>query len=81
MNTATQTEVLALAKGDQKRLEQLAALAGRSPQSMLKFVLRDGFDAVEEDIRETLAAERDNHREVGPRRTAHRAQLQLSRHG
>ena len=59
MNTSTQNEVLALARGDQKRLEQLAALAGRSPQSMLKFVLRDGFDAVEEDIRETLAAERD----------------------
>ncbi len=59
MNTATQNEVLALASGDQKQLEQLAALAGRSPQSMLKFVLRDGFDAVEEDICETLAAERD----------------------
>lgn len=59
MNTTTQSEMLALAKGDQKRLEQLAALAGRSPQSMLKIVLRDGFDAVEEDIRETLAAERD----------------------
>lgn len=26
---------------------------------MLKFVLRDGFDAVEDDIHETLAAERD----------------------
>jgi hypothetical protein len=26
---------------------------------MFKFVLQDGFDAVEEDIRETLAAERD----------------------
>lgn len=59
MSDTTQSEVLAVAKGDQKRLEQLAALAGRSPQSMLKFVLRDGFDAVEEDIRETLAAERD----------------------
>lgn len=59
MNITTQSEALALAKGDQQRLEQLAALAGRSPKSMLKFVLRDGFDAVEEDIRETLAAERD----------------------
>jgi len=48
-----------LAKSDQKRPERLAALAGRSPKSMLCFVLRDGFDAVEADIRESLAAERD----------------------
>ncbi len=59
MNASTQAETLALAKGDQKRLERLAMLAGRSPKAMLKFVLRDGFDAVEDDIRETLAAERD----------------------
>jgi hypothetical protein len=59
MNASTQAETLALAKVDQKRLERLAALAGRSPKSMLKFVLRDGFDAVEQDIRETLEAEQD----------------------
>jgi hypothetical protein len=57
INTSTQAETLALAKGDQKRLERLAGLAGRSPKAMLKFVLRDGFDAVEDDICETLAAE------------------------
>ena len=59
MNASTQAETLALAKVDQKRLERLAALAGRSPKSLLKFVLRDGFDAVEEDIHESLAAMRD----------------------
>ncbi len=59
MNTSSRAEALALARGDQKRLERLAALAGRSPKAMLKFVLRDGFDAVEEDLRETLAAEND----------------------
>jgi hypothetical protein len=59
MNASTQAESLALAKGDQKRLERLAGLAGRSPKAMLKFVLRDGFDAVEDDISETLAAEGD----------------------
>ena len=59
MNASTQVETLALAKGDQKRLERLAMLAGRSPKALLKFVLRDGFDAVEDDIRETLAAESD----------------------
>lgn len=59
MNASTQAETLALAKGDQKRLERLAGLAGRSPKAMLKFVLRDGFEAVEDDICETLAAEHD----------------------
>ena len=59
MNASTQAETLALGKGDQKRLERLAELAGRSPRAMLKFVLRDGFDAVEEEISEALAAERD----------------------
>ena len=59
MNAAIQAETLALAKGDQKRLEHLAEMAGRSPKAMLKFVLRDGFDAVEEEVRENLDAERD----------------------
>ena len=59
MNASTQAETLALAKVDQQRLERLAALAGRSPKALLRFVLRDGFDAVEEDIHESLAAMRD----------------------
>ena len=59
MNAPSTPEMLVLAKGDQKRLERLAALAGRTPRSMLKFVLRDGFEGVERDILETLAAERD----------------------
>ena len=59
MNAIGTSETLALPKVDQRRLERLAALAGRSPKAMPKFVLRDGFDAVEQDIRETLAAEQD----------------------
>jgi predicted transcriptional regulator len=59
MNASTQAETLALAKVDQKRLERLAEMAGRSPKAMLKFVLRDGFDAVEQEVRENLEAERD----------------------
>ena len=59
MNAIGASETLALAKVDQKRLERLAALAGRSPKAMLKFVLRDGFNEVEQDILETLAAEQD----------------------
>ena len=47
------------AKVDQQRLERLASWAGRSPKALLRFVLRDGFEEVERDILETLAAERD----------------------
>ena len=39
---------LALTGVDRKRLERLAAAAGSTPQRMLKFVLRDGFDYCEE---------------------------------
>lgn len=59
MNAPSTPEMLALAKGDLKRIERLAALAGRTPRSMLKCILRDGFEAVERDILETLAAEQD----------------------
>lgn len=41
----------------QHRLERLARDAGRTPKAMLKYVLRDGFDACEEDVRENLAAD------------------------
>ncbi|MGH8807405.1 MAG: hypothetical protein ACREX0_05965 [Noviherbaspirillum sp.] len=46
-----------LTKTDQKRLERLAARAGRTPQAMLRFVLRDGFAACEEDVAENLKAD------------------------
>ena len=48
-----------LSKADQKRLERLAASAGRTPQSMLRFVLRDGFTVCEEDVSESLNADRE----------------------
>ena len=44
---------LALTSTQQHRLEKLAHEAKRSPRAMLKFVLRDGFEACEEDVRET----------------------------
>ena len=59
MNASTRAETLALAKADPMRLERLAALAGRSPKALLKSVLRDGLDAVDEGIHESLAAVRD----------------------
>ena len=51
------TESPALTKAEQKRLSNLAQLTGRSPRATLRFVLRDGLDAVEENERETLKGE------------------------
>ncbi len=57
MSAVLHSEALALTKAEQKRLADLANLTGRSPRATLRFVLRDGFDAVEEDVRETLQGE------------------------
>jgi len=40
-------EAAVLTGTDQSRLEKLALDAGRTPQDMLDFVLRDGFDYCE----------------------------------
>ena len=48
---------LALTTAQQRRLERLAREAGRTSKAMLQFVLRDGFEACEEDVRENLAAD------------------------
>ncbi|MFM9435312.1 putative transcriptional regulator [Janthinobacterium sp. CG_23.3] len=48
-----------LSKTDQRRLERLAKLAGRTPQSMLRFVLRDGFAACEESVLESQKADHE----------------------
>lgn len=65
----------ALTKTDQKRLERLAAQAGRTPQAMLRFVLRDGFAACEEDVAENLKADA----EFAQRRSAsHSAVMQAA---
>ncbi|HTQ77009.1 MAG TPA: hypothetical protein VMI15_03205 [Burkholderiales bacterium] len=50
---------LALSPADQQRLEKLAKAAGRSPRSMMRFVLRDGFDCCEQVVRESLASDAD----------------------
>ncbi|MBI4189755.1 MAG: hypothetical protein HY525_04375 [Betaproteobacteria bacterium] len=50
---------LVISPAQQRRLERLARLAGRTPQSMLRFVLRDGFEATERDVIETIEADRD----------------------
>ena len=47
----------ALTKMQQRRLEKLAREAGRTPQAMLRFVLRDGFELCEEDVAAARSAE------------------------
>lgn len=49
----------ALSATQQRRLEKLARDAGRTPAQMLKFVLRDGFDFCEWEVRECAAAEEE----------------------
>jgi DNA-binding MurR/RpiR family transcriptional regulator len=41
----------------QTRISRLAQASGRSPAAMLRFVLRDGFDAVELSIQENAQAD------------------------
>ena len=48
---------LQLSKATQSKIERLAQAAGRSPASMLRFVLRDGLAAVELSVQENLAAD------------------------
>ena len=63
---------LALNLAQQRRLEKLARDAGRTPQEALKFVLRDGFDFCEWEVRENIAADAD----VKRRGTIPNAQVQ-----
>ncbi|MFM8901059.1 MAG: hypothetical protein ACKOF9_14085 [Burkholderiales bacterium] len=46
-----------LPKVTQTRITRLAQAAGRSPTAMLRFVLRDGFEAVERSIQENARAD------------------------
>lgn len=48
---------LLLNSAQQRRLKKLAREAGRTPEQTLRFVLRDGFDFCEWEVRESLAAE------------------------
>ncbi len=50
---------LLLSPTQQRRLNKLARDAGRTPEQTLRFVLRDGFDFCEWEVRESLAAESD----------------------
>jgi predicted transcriptional regulator len=51
------TTEIQLPKVAQNRISRLAHASGRSPTVMLRFVLRDGFDAVELSINENAQAD------------------------
>jgi predicted transcriptional regulator len=46
-----------LTQAQHRRLAKLAREAGRTPQSMLRFVLRDGFEQCEDDVQAARLAE------------------------
>jgi predicted transcriptional regulator len=48
-------DALTLSQADTRRLERLAQAAGRTPRSLLKYVLRDGFEATEHAVQATTA--------------------------
>ena len=51
------TSEIQLPKVVQTRINRLAQATGRSPATMLRFVLRDGFEAVERSIKENAVAD------------------------
>jgi hypothetical protein len=54
---AMTTRDIQLPKIAQTRINRLALAAGRSPVAMLRFVLRDGFEAVELSLQENALAD------------------------
>ncbi|OGA45160.1 MAG: hypothetical protein A3G24_19895 [Betaproteobacteria bacterium RIFCSPLOWO2_12_FULL_62_13] len=73
---------LALTPAQQRRIAKLAQLAGRTPKSMLRFVLRDGLEGTEQDVRETIEADKDIDRNgaVPHRKVMARARATIERH-
>ncbi len=51
------TPEIQLPKVAQNRISRLACASGRSPEALLRFVLRDGFEAVELSIQENAQAD------------------------
>lgn len=49
----------ALSQAQQRRLERLSREAGRSPAETFRYVLRDGFEFCEWEVRESRAADYD----------------------
>jgi phage tail tape-measure protein len=55
-------DLLTLSQTDTRRLEKLAQAAGRTPKSVLKHVLRDGFKATEHAVRAVTSRMQTNQR-------------------
>ena len=71
-----------LTREQQRRLEDLAREAGRTPRSMLRFVLRDGFELCEEDVAAARAAEAEAAKSgtVPHRQVSNEARAVIARH-
>ena len=72
----------ALTKAQQRRVEKLAREARRTPQAMLRFVLRDGFAICEEDVAAARSAEVELARSgtVPHRQVSDEARAVIARH-
>ncbi|HEU0187627.1 MAG TPA: hypothetical protein VFR06_07020 [Gallionellaceae bacterium] len=55
-------EAITLSQADTRKLEKLAQIAGRTPRALLKYVLRDGFEATEQAILKTTGRMRSDSR-------------------
>lgn len=55
-------DMLTLSQADTRRLEKLAQAAGRTPRSVLKYVLRDGFVATEHAVHAVTSRMQSNRR-------------------
>jgi hypothetical protein len=53
------TQTFALTHPQKRRLEKLARDAGRTPAETFRFVLRDGFEFCEWEVRESRVADAD----------------------
>ncbi len=75
---------LALTPVQQRRLEKLAREAGRTPRTMLKFVLRDGFDYcdyVMQSVNEGLDSLKRGGRTYSTREVLRHARNVIDKHG
>ncbi len=56
------TQTFSLTHPERRRLEKLARDSGRTPAETLRFVLRDGFEFCEWEVRESRASDEDTKR-------------------
>ena len=69
-----------LSRAQQRRLEELSRDAGRSPAETFRYVLRDGFEFCEWEVRESLAADYDGMRKLAEKTTGDSGQNEKDQH-